>query len=143
MFGIFKKKTPENGGGLSATAQLVADGDTAVLRFSGVWLLSKKRTPVDEIVQMITPDIKRLSFDTGALKSYDSALVGMLFRCYEACAQLGIEFDSQSLPKGPRELLKLAVAVPERRGALQHHKQGRRAGDEIRGLVFRAVRIHR
>ncbi len=113
MFGIFKKKTLENGGGLSATAQLVADGDTAVLRFSGVWLLSKKRTPVDEIVQMITPDIKRLSFDTGALKSYDSALVGMLFRCYEACAQLGIEFDSQSLPKGPRELLKLAVAVPE------------------------------
>lgn len=113
MFGIFKKKTPENGGELSATAQLVADGDTAVLRFSGVWLLSKKRTPVDEIVQMITPDIKRLSFDTGALKAYDSALVGMLFRCYEACAQLGIEFDSQSLPKGPRELLKLAVAVPE------------------------------
>lgn len=113
MFGIFKKKTPENGGELSATAQLVADGDTAVLRFSGVWLLSKKRTPVDEIVQMITPDIKRLSFDTGALKAYDSALVGMLFRCYEACAQLGIEFDSHSLPKGPRELLKLAVAVPE------------------------------
>ena len=113
MFGIFKKKTPENGGGLSATAQLVADGDTAVRRFSGVWLLSKKRTPVDEIVQMITPDIKRLSFDTGALKAYDSALVGMLFRCYEACAQLGIEFDSHSLPKGPRELLKLAVAVPE------------------------------
>lgn len=113
MFGIFQKKTPENGGGLSATAQLVADGDTAVLRFSGVWLLSKKRTPVDEVVQMITPDIKRLSFDTGALKAYDSALVGMLFRCYEACAQLGIEFDSQSLPKGPRELLKLAVAVPE------------------------------
>lgn len=37
----------------------------------------------------------------------------MLFRCYEACAQLGIEFDSHSLPKGPRELLKLAVAVPE------------------------------
>ncbi|MDY5583872.1 MAG: ABC transporter permease [Candidatus Merdousia sp.] len=113
MFGIFKKKTSENGGGLSATAQLVADGDTAVLRFSGVWLLSKKRTPVDEIVQMITPNIKRLSFDTGALKAYDSALVGMLFRCYEACAQLGIEFDLQSLPKGPRELLKLAVAVPE------------------------------
>lgn len=113
MFGIFKKKTPENGGGLSATAQLVADGDSAVLRFSGVWLLSKKRTPVDEIVRMITPDIKRLSFDTSALKAYDSALVGMLFRCYEACAQIGIEFDSQSLPKGPRELLKLAVAVPE------------------------------
>lgn len=113
MFGFLSKSPKGRGNEISATARIVVNGDSAVMHIAGVWLLSRRRTNAAKIQREITHQIRTLSFDTSGLKAYDSALICMLFRCYEICMQYGILFDFDSLPKGPRELLRLAVAVPE------------------------------
>ena len=97
---------------IEAAARLsVLDGG-AVMSISGDWLLSKPRTQATSIEKSLTAGIAKLTFDTKSLGAYDSALVCMLFKIYQTCQQMGIVFDDNSLPEGPRELLRLAVAVP-------------------------------
>ena len=139
VFGFFSKSFNKKtrGGEISATARIVVDGDSAVMQIAGVWLLSRRRTSVAKIQREITPEIKGLSFDTSGLKAYDSALICMLFRCYEVCSQYGISFDFDSLPEGPRELLRLAVAVPEADAA----KKSEVRFNIINSLGTRAIRF--
>lgn len=102
---------------IEATARLSVLDGVAVMSISGDWLLSKPRTPATRIEKSLTAGIAKLTFDTKSLGAYDSALVCMLFKTYQTCQQMGIVFDDNSLPEGPRELLRLAVAVPEANAA--------------------------
>ena len=102
---------------IEATARLSVLDGVAVMSISGDWLLSKPRTPATRIEKSLTAGIAKLTFDTKSLGAYDSALVCMLFKIYQTCQQMGIVFDGNSLPEGPRELLRLAVAVPEANAA--------------------------
>lgn len=102
---------------IEATARLSVLDGVAVMSISGDWLLSKPRTPATRIEKSLTAGIAKLTFDTKSLGAYDSALVCMLFKIYQTCQQMGIVFDDNSLPEGPRELLRLAVAVPEANAA--------------------------
>lgn len=102
---------------IEATARLSVLDGVAVMSISGDWLLSKPRTPATRIEKSLTAGIAKLTFDTKSLGAYDSALVCMLFKIYQTCQQMGIIFDDNSLPEGPRELLRLAVAVPEANAA--------------------------
>lgn len=102
---------------IEATAHLSVLDGVAVMSISGDWLLSKPRTPATRIEKSLTAGIAKLTFDTKSLGAYDSALVCMLFKIYQTCQQMGIVFDDNSLPEGPRELLRLAVAVPEANAA--------------------------
>lgn len=102
---------------IEATARLSVLDGVAVMTISGDWLLSKPRTPATRIEKLLTAGIAKLTFDTKSLGAYDSALVCMLFKIYQTCQQMGIVFDDNSLPEGPRELLRLAVAVPEANAA--------------------------
>ena len=102
---------------IEATARLSVLDGVAVMSISGDWLLSKPRTPAIRIEKSLTAGIAKLTFDTKSLGAYDSALVCMLFKIYQTCQQMGIVFDDNSLPEGPRELLRLAVAVPEANAA--------------------------
>ena len=102
---------------IEATARLSVLDGVAVMSISGDWLLSKPRTPATRIEKLLTAGIAKLTFDTKSLGAYDSALVCMLFKIYQTCQQMGIVFDDNSLPEGPRELLRLAVAVPEANAA--------------------------
>ena len=102
---------------IEATARLSVLDGVAVMSISGDWLLSKPRTPATRIEKSLTAGIAKLTFDTKSLGAYDSALVCMLFNIYQTCQQMGIVFDDNSLPEGPRELLRLAVAVPEANAA--------------------------
>lgn len=102
---------------IEATARLSVLDGVAVMSISGDWLLSKPRTPAARIEKSLTAGIAKLTFDTKSLGAYDSALVCMLFKIYQTCQQMGIVFDDNSLPEGPRELLRLAVAVPEANAA--------------------------
>ena len=111
MFGL--KKILSSNSVAKATAKIVGEGDSVVLQITGDWLLSETRTNSKEIIASIPQNLSKLSFETSALGAYDSALVGMLLKCYEFCKEHNIEVDLDSLPEGPRELLKLAVAVPE------------------------------
>lgn len=111
MFGI--KKILSSDKVAKATAIIVCENNSAVLKIAGDWLLSETRTSSKDVISTIPQTLAKLSFDTSALGSYDSALVCMLIKCYEFCQNHNIEVDLESLPQGPRELLKLAVAVPE------------------------------
>lgn len=102
---------------IEATARLSVLDGVAVMSISGDWLLSKPRTPATRIEKSLTAGTAKLTFDTKSLGAYDSALVCMLFKIYQTCQQMGIVFDDNSLPEGPRELLRLAVAVPEANAA--------------------------
>lgn len=102
---------------IEATARLSVLDGVAVMSISGDWLLSRPRTPATRIEKSLTAGIAKLTFDTKSLGAYDSALVCMLFKIYQTCQQMGIVFDDNSLPEGPRELLRLAVAVPEANAA--------------------------
>ena len=102
---------------IEAAARLSVLDGVAVMSISGDWLLSKPRTPATRIEKSLTAGIAKLTFDTNSLGAYDSALVCMLFKIYQTCQQMGIVFDDNSLPEGPRELLRLAVAVPEANAA--------------------------
>ncbi len=102
---------------IEATARLSVLDGVAVMSISGDWLLSKPRTPATRIEKSLTAGLAKLTFDTKSLGAYDSALVCMLFKIYQTCQQMGIVFDDNSLPEGPRELLRLAVAVPEANAA--------------------------
>ena len=102
---------------IEAAARLSVLDGVAVMSISGDWLLSKPRTPATRIEKSLTAGIAKLTFDTKSLGAYDSALVCMLFKIYQTCQQMGIVFDDNSLPEGPRELLRLAVAVPEANAA--------------------------
>lgn len=113
MFGLKTVKPDVAKDRVDAKAFFSADGDRAVLHLSGVWLVSRRRTPTDEVLRGISSEMDSLSFDTSELKVFDSALVSLLFKCHESCSQFGIDFDFESLPEGLRNLLRLAVAVPE------------------------------
>lgn len=102
---------------IEAAARLSVLDGVAVMSISGDWLLSRPRTPATRIEKSLTAGIAKLTFDTKSLGAYDSALVCMLFKIYQTCQQMGIVFDDNSLPEGPRELLRLAVAVPEANAA--------------------------
>ena len=111
MFGL--KKILSSDSVAKATAKIVGEGDSAVLQIAGDWLLSETRTNSKEIIASIPKNLSKLSFETSSLGTYDSALVCMLLKCYEFCKEQNIDVDLESLPEGPHELLKLAVAVPE------------------------------
>jgi len=116
VFGFLKKYSggcAAAGVEITAIAKISVDGNSAVMHIEGDWLLSKRRTTVNRVLRDLTPLVTDISFDTSKLNTYDSSLICLLLRCYELCLQTGARFDMQSLPEGPRNLLALAVAVPE------------------------------
>lgn len=125
---------------ITATARLAIDGDAAVLQFCGDWLLKNRRTHFEKIGRTLETNcnIASLKIDATQVGEYDSALISFLFRIYEICSQRTIAFDIQSIPEGPRALLKLAVAVPEADEA------SRKSGDKkglFKKVGYRAIGV--
>jgi phospholipid/cholesterol/gamma-HCH transport system permease protein len=67
--------------------------------------------------------VSRVSFDTSGLKDWDSRLLTFLTKVNDVCTEKKIELNSDGLPEGARRLLKLASAVPERKGAKKELKR--------------------
>jgi phospholipid/cholesterol/gamma-HCH transport system permease protein len=64
-----------------------------------------------------------VGFDTRELKGWDTSLLTFLIKVRDFCAEKKIQVDSEGLPEGSRRLLKLASAVPERKGARKELKK--------------------
>ena len=92
---------------------------TLVLNLSGSWRSSDPLPPAGSFENQIyaEPLAGRVSFDTSNLKVWDSALMTFLIKVRNLCADNDIELDMDGLPEGARRLLRLASAVPERKGA--------------------------
>src|SRR5512140_933040 len=103
----------------SATVEIQTAGDgAAVLRLSGDWSLRGGVPSIDTVTGRIDSDsLRRLSFDTGALGHWDSALLLFLDHLEGACKKSGAQLDRSGLPDGVRRLVVLAGAVPQRTGA--------------------------
>jgi phospholipid/cholesterol/gamma-HCH transport system permease protein len=96
-----------------------SDKETLVLTLSGSWRLGVG-TPsallVDRELQL-SPEVRRIAFDSGKLFSWDSTLLAFLIRVSEVCRSRRINLDRQGLPAGVRKLLDMTEAVPEKQGA--------------------------
>ena len=97
--------------------QLTATPDGMKLELSGNWEFS---TGVPEsgplLRELLNNPPERLSFDCAKLGQWDSGLMIFLVHLIQDCQQHRIAVQSETLPAGVQKLLRLAFAVPERKG---------------------------
>ncbi len=126
---------------ISAVASVSFDGNIAVLHLSGDWTIQNKHTGFRRIEIAIAEakeKIDYLKFDISKLGLFDSSLICFLMHCHDLCSEKNISVDMGSLPKGPRELLKLAVAVPESEASKKAEKTRnylKRIGEHAIGVL--------
>jgi phospholipid/cholesterol/gamma-HCH transport system permease protein len=95
-----------------------ASGDTLLLSIGGDWQLKTGLPSPGEIGSYLDADTaRRLAFDTAQLGNWDSGLIAFLLGLQGQCAARDVQFDPAGLPDGAYRLVKLASAVPERKGA--------------------------
>jgi phospholipid/cholesterol/gamma-HCH transport system permease protein len=94
------------------------------LVLTGRWRLGNELPLADDLRKKIESGrVSRVSFDTSGLKDWDSSLLTFLIKMNELCTEKKIGLDSDGLPEGARRLLRLATAVPERKGARKELKR--------------------
>ncbi len=79
---------------------------------------------------------RRLTFDTGSIAAWDSALVSFLLKVLVECGRRDIEADQSGFPDGVRRLITLATAVPE-----AETRPGEGHGSLIARLGVRVIRL--
>ena len=94
------------------------------LVLSGIWRLGNELPSADDLGKEIEAGgARRIAFDTSGLKEWDSGLLTFLIEVNEFCTAKKIELGSNGLPEGAKRLLRLATAVPERKGARKEVKK--------------------
>jgi phospholipid/cholesterol/gamma-HCH transport system permease protein len=93
------------------------DGELLVV-LSGIWRLESSLPSAKEVEKQIdAPQVQRIAFGTRDLKAWDSSLLTFLLKLRWLCEQRNIQMGREGLPEGVKRLIKLATAVPERKGA--------------------------
>jgi phospholipid/cholesterol/gamma-HCH transport system permease protein len=116
-----------------------AEGHVAV-KFSGNWRLEDPLPEAEDLQESLggIAGLKLLSLDSTAVTAWDSGFVSYLIGIINWCKAQRIEISQESLFEGVRELMKLAFAVPERKGARRVEKREQfleRLGKESLDLV--------
>jgi phospholipid/cholesterol/gamma-HCH transport system permease protein len=85
----------------------------------GHWIQERKRPPVTEILSQLNSDskVRTVAFDSKALADWDSTLLTFLTKIVNQCRKKKIRISLKGLPNGAQRMLKLAFAVPEKKGA--------------------------
>ncbi|MGD8343200.1 MAG: ABC transporter permease [Desulfobacterales bacterium] len=93
--------------------------DTLRVRLKGSWTIDQQLPSVKEIGRQVESDaaIKQIAFDTAALSDWDSGLLSFLTKIITDSSAKNIAVNQEGLSEGIQKLLKLAFAVPERKGA--------------------------
>jgi len=93
--------------------------DGVVVRLAGNWRIAGHPPGAGTVERQLRglSDVRRLAYDASAITDWDSGLLAFLLGVSAAAgtAKIAVEFDG--LPTGVQQLLKLATAVPERKGA--------------------------
>ena len=94
------------------------DGVLLVTLF-GNWTLENGVPSFAELEQEIqsAPPVRRIAFDAERVTDWDTSLLTFLNKLVDHCTPRKIELETSGLPDGLRELLDLATAVPEKKGA--------------------------
>lgn len=92
------------------------DGDALMVHLAGTWRIAQGLPSTDGIEHALEahPRVKRLLFDTGGLKDWDSGLLTFLVRLEKQCKLRNIRVEKDGLPQGVVKLLDLASAVPKK-----------------------------
>ncbi len=86
-----------------------------LVRLAGSWRLEAGLPALGPLERELERGgVERVAFDTAALESWDSGLLGFLFALIRAGERRQLTVDRAGLPEGARRLLDLAGAVPER-----------------------------
>lgn len=95
------------------------ENGTLVVRFAGSWRAVDHPPDVRSIEASLqaAPRVRRIAFDSSGVTAWDSGLVAFLQKVESKAAEAGIKVEQSGLPLGVQRLLKLAAAVPERKGA--------------------------
>ncbi len=105
--------TPSGGDALVMTR----DGSVLCLRLRGPWTQQTPGRPAPAVVRAEFTQIDRVPeamwFDLTGVTHYDSALISFLLQCHDLCVETKTKFELESLPDGPRQLLRLATSVPQ------------------------------
>ena len=89
------------------------------LQLSGDWVIGNKLPTLGIIKENLRQfqNITHLIINGEKLNLWDSRLVSLILRLSEYTDQKYVQLDLTKLPSGIQDLLKLAKAVPERKGA--------------------------
>lgn len=124
---------------MAAVARLGQQRDaTAELVLSGTWRHDADRLPAIASLEQIRglTGLQTLIVRDDGIVAWDSALLVYLRSLHALAAGSGFSLDVSGLPDGPRKLLELANAVPERKGE-------RRPGGDRSLLVVVGQRVLR
>jgi phospholipid/cholesterol/gamma-HCH transport system permease protein len=98
----------------------ISDGDPANVRIrvAGAWRI-REGVPVDADVMRLVSErpLSAVSFDGGAVTSWDSSLVTFVYGVTERLRRRGVAVEVGGLPEGVQRLLALASIRPETAGA--------------------------
>jgi phospholipid/cholesterol/gamma-HCH transport system permease protein len=105
-------------GGCALKFSRPADG-SLLLQLTGSWTLQDHPPSADEVRKRIESEskVQKLDFDAGDVTGWDSGLLVFVLNVKKICAGKDIDMDVGGLPAGVRNLIDLAAAVPERKGA--------------------------
>ena len=92
----------------------IQNDDSLCLKFSGSWDLQDKLPPTQDIGRHFEENssIRKLTFDSSDLKSWDSSLLIFISRVIDLAISRRIQADLASLPHGVRKLQDMAKAIP-------------------------------
>ena len=98
------------------TAESSAD-NALVISIGGEWSLQRPAPSFEELASHFengSPPAE-IRFAMSELGSYDSSLISLLVEVAKRCQEAQIKLDTTGFPEGVRQLLKMALAVPERK----------------------------
>jgi phospholipid/cholesterol/gamma-HCH transport system permease protein len=91
--------------------------DSLLLRLVGDWRTREHLPSRAEAEQRLASaqGLRRVRFDGAGITEWDTGLLTFLAAIVRRCEERGIATDTDGLPEGVRELLKIAFAVPEKK----------------------------
>ena len=98
---------------------------TLLIQLKGDWKMENQLPSVKEVEKQLTAEahVERVGFDTSGLTAWDSGLLTFVIKIRDLSTEKKIQFNGEGLPEGARRLLRLASAVPERKGARKEFKR--------------------
>src|SRR5437879_1180657 len=85
------------------------DAATLRVKLAGSWSMEAKRPPIEDAIHAIESNsVRSITFDSGGVEHWDSALLIFLDALFDRLAQRKVELDRSGLPPGVQRLLAMA-----------------------------------
>lgn len=106
------------------------------LKLAGDWLIDGQVPSIDGLKEQFDTEkqARSLQVDSETLASWDTTLLVFFVKVKKLCEEYHISLESSGLPPGARQLLRLASAVPAKKGVSggqQHEKFLFWVGDQV------------